>query len=98
MVRAGTCDPIYRATLAHFDFPLISCARACTVASEVFTEAQSFADCKLHIRTRLLAFGFQQFLENPFPCLFLDLISGVAWFVDRDAYCCRDVDNTYCTH
>ena len=57
-------------------FSLISCARACTVASEVFTEAQSFADCKLHIRTRLLAFGFQQFLENPFPCLFLDLISG----------------------
>jgi hypothetical protein len=38
---------------------------ACTVASEVFTEAQSFADCKLHIRTRLSAFGSQQFLEHP---------------------------------
>ena len=41
-------------------FP-ISCARACTVASEVFTEAQSFADCKLHIRTRLLALAFSNF-------------------------------------
>jgi hypothetical protein len=39
----------------------ISCARACTVASEVFTEAQSFADCKLHIRTRLLASAFSNF-------------------------------------
>ncbi|KAG2756231.1 hypothetical protein P692DRAFT_20715759, partial [Suillus brevipes Sb2] len=39
----------------------ISCARACTVASEVFTEAQSFADCKLHIRTRLLASASSNF-------------------------------------
>ena len=38
-----------------------SCARARTVASEVFTEAQSFADCKLHIRTRLLASAFSNF-------------------------------------
>jgi len=39
----------------------ISCARACTVASEVSTEAQSFADCKLHIRTRLLASASSNF-------------------------------------
>ena len=48
-----------------------SCARARTVASEVFTEAQSFADCKLHIRTRLLSFGLQQFFDKPagfLPC------------------------------
>ena len=44
-------------------FP-ISCARACTVASEVFTEAQSFADCKLHIRTRLLAPAFSNFWKK----------------------------------
>ena len=42
----------------------ISCARACTVASEVFTEAQSFADCKLHIRTRLLASAFSNFWKT----------------------------------
>ena len=35
----------------------ISCARACTVACEVSTEAQFFADCKLHILTRLARFG-----------------------------------------
>ncbi|KAG1792114.1 uncharacterized protein BJ212DRAFT_1473526, partial [Suillus subaureus] len=34
-----------------------------TVASEVFTEAQSFADCKLHIRTRLLASAFSNFCK-----------------------------------
>ncbi|KAG1814364.1 uncharacterized protein BJ212DRAFT_1513640, partial [Suillus subaureus] len=45
----------------------ISCARACTVASEVFTEAQSFADCKLHIRTRLLASAFSNFCK-PLCC------------------------------
>ncbi|KIK46132.1 hypothetical protein CY34DRAFT_775882, partial [Suillus luteus UH-Slu-Lm8-n1] len=45
-------------------FP-ISCARACTVASEVFTEAQSFADCKLHIRTRLLASASSNFCKPP---------------------------------
>ena len=48
----------------------ISCARACTVASEVFTEAQSFADCKLHIRTRLLAPAFSNFWKNPTLILF----------------------------
>ncbi|KAH9892455.1 hypothetical protein C8Q73DRAFT_698086, partial [Cubamyces lactineus] len=42
-----------------------SCARARTVASEVFTEAQSFADCKLHIRTRLLASAFSNFWKTP---------------------------------
>ncbi|TBU58872.1 hypothetical protein BD310DRAFT_1012666, partial [Dichomitus squalens] len=42
-----------------------SCARARTVASEVFTEAQSFADCKLHIRTRLLASAFSNFWNTP---------------------------------
>ena len=41
-----------------------SCARARTVASEVFTEAQSFADCKLHIRTRLLASAFSNFWKT----------------------------------
>ena len=41
----------------------ISCARACTVTCEVSTEAQFFADCKLHILTRLTSFGCQQFLE-----------------------------------
>ena len=44
-----------------------SCARARTVASEVFTEAQSFADCKLHIRTRLLASAFSNFWKTPSP-------------------------------
>ena len=44
-----------------------SCARARTVASEVFTEAQSFADCKLHIRTRLLASAFSNFWKTPYP-------------------------------
>jgi hypothetical protein len=59
----------YIRVLAHqFCFP-ISCARACTVASEVFTEAQSFADCKLHIRTRLLAPAFSNFWKTP-PFLF----------------------------
>lgn len=47
----------------------ISCARACTVASEVFTEAQSFADCKLHIRTRLLASASSNFWKT-FPDVF----------------------------
>ncbi|KAI0005352.1 hypothetical protein BJV74DRAFT_803721, partial [Russula compacta] len=42
----------------------ISCARACTVASEVFTEAQSFASCKLHIRTRLIAPAFSNFWKK----------------------------------
>ena len=42
----------------------ISCARACTVACEVSTEAQFFADCKLHILTRLTRFGRRQFLEK----------------------------------
>ena len=42
----------------------ISCARACTVASEVSTEAQFFADCKLHILTRPMSFGRWQFLEK----------------------------------
>ena len=41
-----------------------SCARARTVASEVFTEAQSFADCKLHIRTRLSASAFSNFWKT----------------------------------
>ncbi|THU87537.1 hypothetical protein K435DRAFT_341293, partial [Dendrothele bispora CBS 962.96] len=31
------------------------------------TEAQIFADCKLHIRTRLKCFGFEQFLESHSP-------------------------------
>ena len=44
-----------------------SCARACTVASEVPTEAQSFADCKLHIRTRLLASAFSNFWKTLLP-------------------------------
>ena len=44
-------------------FP-ISCARACTVACEVSTEAQFFADCKLHILTRSTSFGCRQFLEK----------------------------------
>ncbi|KAI0329685.1 hypothetical protein GY45DRAFT_843784 [Cubamyces sp. BRFM 1775] len=42
-----------------------SCARARTVASEVYTEAQSFADCKLHIRTRLSASAFSNFWKTP---------------------------------
>src|SRR5713101_2392814 len=54
---------IYKAARSLFLFP-ISCARACTVASEVFTEAQSFADCKLHIRTRLLAPAFSNFWKT----------------------------------
>ena len=45
----------------------ISCARACTVACEVSTEAQFFADCKLHILTRPTRFGRWQFLEKILP-------------------------------
>ena len=59
-------------------FP-ISCARACTVASEVFTEAQSFADCKLHIRTRLLCFGLQQFLETSLSLVVFVLCLVQGW-------------------
>ena len=57
---------VYIPTPAHF-CALYSCARARTVASEVFTEAQSFADCKLHIRTRLLASAFSNFWKTPHP-------------------------------
>ncbi|TEB18308.1 hypothetical protein FA13DRAFT_652654 [Coprinellus micaceus] len=42
----------------------ISCARACAVAGEVSTEAQLFADCKLHIRTRLLASALSNFWKK----------------------------------
>ena len=52
---------IYNVVLIGF---FISCARACTVASEVSTEAQFFADCKLHIRTRLLASAFSNFWKT----------------------------------
>jgi hypothetical protein len=54
----------YIRPLAHGSCFPISCARACTVASEVFTEAQSFADCKLHIRTRLSAPAFSNFWKT----------------------------------
>ncbi|TBU33682.1 hypothetical protein BD311DRAFT_747767, partial [Dichomitus squalens] len=61
--------PCARATQYIKALPLAqfphSCARARTVASEVFTEAQSFADCKLHIRTRLLASAFSNFWKTP---------------------------------
>ena len=59
---SGPCARVllYSARAPRSLFPH-SCARACTVASEVFTEAQSFADCKLHIRTRLLASAFSNF-------------------------------------
>jgi hypothetical protein len=57
--------PAYIRVLADRSCFPISCARACTVASEVYTEAQSFADCKLHIRTRLLAPAFSNFWKNP---------------------------------
>jgi len=33
--------------------------------SEVNTETQSFADCKLHIRTRLIASAFSNFWNPP---------------------------------
>ena len=58
-------------TLSVIGMIFISCARACTVASEVFTEAQSFADCKLHIRTRLLALAFSNFWKHPTSLLVL---------------------------
>ena len=54
-IKLGPCE---------FHFFFISCARACTVASEVSTEAQFFADCKLHIRTRLLASAFSNFWKT----------------------------------
>jgi hypothetical protein len=54
---------LYKGSHPLLFFP-ISCARACTVASEVFTEAQSFADCKLHIRTRLSAPAFSNFWKK----------------------------------
>jgi hypothetical protein len=56
----------FRASIEPGDF-FISCARACTVACEVSTEAQFFADCKLHILTRLTRFGRRQFLEKISP-------------------------------
>ena len=65
LVRARE-PPLYISALPSFLFPH-SCARARTVASEVFTEAQSFADCKLHIRTRLLASAFSNFWKTPHP-------------------------------
>ena len=58
--------PRYITLLPTARFPH-SCARARTVASEVFTEAQSFADCKLHIRTRLLASAFSNFWKTSIP-------------------------------
>lgn len=63
MVRARL-PRVYKQGPHSFQFFPISCARACTVASEVFTEAQSFADCKLHIRTRLLASAFSNFWKK----------------------------------
>ena len=70
MVRARASQ-VYNPS-PHRPFPH-SCARARTVASEVFTEAQSFADCKLHIRTRLLALAFSNFWK-PFS-LHLTLVA-----------------------
>ena len=75
MVRAPLPGSLYKETGAHSLIP-ISCARACTVASEVFTEAQSFADCKLHIRTRLLASAFSNFWKLPLHFNFRDGIVG----------------------
>ena len=65
LVRAHGPSP-YINQVAHVEIPH-SCARACTVASEVSTEAQSFADCKLHIRTRLLASAFSNFWKTRPP-------------------------------
>ena len=52
LVRAHFATNVYKHLPHVLPFPH-SCARARTVVSEVFTETQSFADCKLHIRTRL---------------------------------------------
>ncbi|KAI0744185.1 hypothetical protein C8Q80DRAFT_1185494, partial [Daedaleopsis nitida] len=59
-VRTSRAPNAYISLQARLCEPY-SCARARTVASEVFTEAQSFADCKLHIRTRLLASASSNF-------------------------------------
>ena len=67
MVRA-LFEDLYKAGRLWSSISFISCARACTVASEVSTEAQFFADCKLHIRTRLLASAFSNFWK-PFTTL-----------------------------
>ena len=74
LVRAHPSETIKQGRRRSTIF-FISCARACTVACEVSTEAQFFADCKLHILTRSMSFGRRQFLEkkNYHLCDFLDL-------------------------
>jgi len=67
---SGPCAPVGKYKIGAGTVPrffLISCARACTVACEVSTEAQFFADCKLHILTRPTRFGRWQFLEKISP-------------------------------
>lgn len=64
-----------------------SCARARTVASEVHTEAQSFADCKLHIRTRRLASAFRNFWKtSPTRSYLFTASDGLLWRRYRDMY------------
>jgi hypothetical protein len=65
--RARLTDPKvqtapYINAFLHLCF-FTSCARACTVANEVFTEAQFFADCKLN-SVPSVGFGPQQSLED----------------------------------
>ena len=73
---------------------LISCARARTVVSEVNTETQSFADCKLHIRTRLICFGFEQFLEKKLLVWRQFLVFNETYVENQDLHC-RIIKNQY---
>ena len=57
LVRAR-CLPYIRPLCVKFCFP-ISCARACTVASEVSTEAQSFCWLQIIHPNSSVSFGFQ---------------------------------------
>jgi len=56
--------PLYKPRTSESISP-ISCARACTVASEVSTEAQFFCWLQIIHPNPSVSFGFQQFLETP---------------------------------
>src|SRR5260370_34904390 len=85
---------LYISGVGNIRFFPISCARACTVASEVPTEAQFFADCKLHIRTRLLASASSTFWKTLFRnfiyCIRL-VIPGMASFPEGIPECSMDL-------
>jgi len=85
MVRA-LFEDLYKAGRLWSSISFISCARACTVASEVSTEAQFFADCKLHIRTRLLASAFSNFWK-PFTHTSNSLMTAL------DVECLKELGN-----